>query len=229
MTVQAASDAVLDARTWVILVAAGRGTRFGGSKQYLALGPSTVLDVSVDTARAHADGVVLVVAPDRLDEHRADSRLASVVPGGATRSASVRAGLAAVPTGVAYVLVHDSARPLASGQVYGRVREALEAGARGAVPVVPVVDTIRRVGAAVVDRTDLRAVQTPQGFPADVLRAAHAAGGEATDDAGLVEALGHTVVLVEGDPVNRKITTADDLVVARALYDELLASEGENQ
>ncbi|MCP3857865.1 MAG: 2-C-methyl-D-erythritol 4-phosphate cytidylyltransferase [Actinomycetia bacterium] len=229
MTVQAASDAVVDARTWVILVSAGRGTRFGRPKQYLALGPSTVLDVSVDTARAHADGVVLVVAPDRVDEHRADSRLAAVVAGGATRSDSVRAGLAVVPAGVAYVLVHDSARPLASGQVYGRVKEALEAGARGAVPVVPVVDTIRRVGAAVVDRADLRAVQTPQGFPAEVLRAAHAAGGEATDDAGLVEALGHTVVLVEGDPVNRKITTADDLVVARALYDELLDSEGENR
>jgi 2-C-methyl-D-erythritol 4-phosphate cytidylyltransferase len=123
------------------------------------------------------------------------------------------------------VLVHDSARPLATAELYGRVVEALNAGAAAVVPVVPVADTIRRVAGGVVDRADLRAVQTPQGFRADVLRAAHAAGGDATDDAGLVEALGHPIVMVEGDPVNRKITTADDLVVARALHALMISRE----
>ncbi|MCP5028537.1 MAG: NTP transferase domain-containing protein [Actinomycetia bacterium] len=215
------SDAAVDGKTWVIVVAAGRGERFGGPKQYLALGPSTVLDVSIDTAVAHSDGVVLVATADRVAQHRSDRRLAAVVEGDTTRSGSVRAGLAAVPASVEWILVHDSARPLAPGSVYQRVVAALGAGAVVAVPVVPVADTIRRVDARVVDRSDLRAVQTPQGFRAAILREAHEAGGEATDDAGLVEARGHPVVLVDGDPLNRKITTADDLVAIRALYDQI--------
>lgn len=229
MSAPTPTDVAAGDETWVILVAAGRGERFGGPKQYLDLGSSTVLDLSIDTAVAQSEGIVLVVAADRVAQHQSDPRLAAVVEGGETRSGSVRAGLAAVPLSARWVLVHDSARPLASGVVYQRVLDALRAGAVAAIPVVPVVDTIRRVGAGVIDRTDLRAVQTPQGFPAEVLRAAHASGGDATDDAGLVEALGHPVVLVDGDPVNRKITTADDLIVIRALYEGVGAEEGNSR
>ncbi len=225
MSARARSDAAGDGETWVILVAAGRGERFGGPKQYLDLGPSTVLDMGIDTASAQSDGLVLVVSADRVAQHRSDPRLAAVVEGGATRSESVRAGLAAIPPAAGLVLVHDSARPLATGDVYRRVIDALRAGAVAAIPVVPVVDTIRRVGAGVVDRSDLRAVQTPQGFRADVLREAHESGDDATDDAGLVEAQGHPVILVDGDPVNRKITTSDDLVVVRALYGQIVEEQ----
>jgi 2-C-methyl-D-erythritol 4-phosphate cytidylyltransferase len=138
------------------------------------------------------------------------------VAGGETRSASVRAGLAAVPDEAEVICVHDAARPLADAGVYQRVIDAIREGADGAVPAVPVSDTIKVVGAdgvivATPDRAMLVAVQTPQAFRAEVLRAAHAAGGEATDDATLVEAMGGRVVTVPGDPRNRKITDRSDL------------------
>jgi 2-C-methyl-D-erythritol 4-phosphate cytidylyltransferase len=141
----------------------------------------------------------------------------AVVPGGATRSASVRCGLAAVPAAAQVVLVHDAARPLASPELFGRVVAAVRAGAGAAVPVVPVADTIRDVDGGVIDRERLRAVQTPQGFDAAALRAAHAGSPEGTDDAGLVEATGGRVVLVEGEPTNLKITGPHDLAVAGLL------------
>jgi 2-C-methyl-D-erythritol 4-phosphate cytidylyltransferase len=115
------------------------------------------------------------------------------------------------------VLVHDGARPLADTALFSRVIAAVRAGADAVVPVVPVVDTIRSLDGGAVDRSRLVAVQTPQGFRAEALRAAHRGGGEATDDATLVEAIGGKVVLVDGDRRNLKITEPDDLVVARAL------------
>jgi 2-C-methyl-D-erythritol 4-phosphate cytidylyltransferase len=160
-----------------------------------------------------------VVAPDRLDRDAAPAAGGAVVAGGATRSASVRAGLAAVPPDAAVVVVHDAARPLAPATLFAAVVDAVRDGADGAVPVVPVVDSLRRVGGGAVDRNEFVAVQTPQAFRADALRAAHAGNADASDDATLVEANGGKVVLVPGHPLNFKITSPHDLVIARALLD----------
>jgi 2-C-methyl-D-erythritol 4-phosphate cytidylyltransferase len=200
---------------WVIVVAAGTGSRFGRPKQYEALGGRRVLDWSLDDARAVADGIVLVVPADRLGtpEPAADA----VVPGGATRSASVRAGLASVPADAEVVLVHDGARPLAGAALFTAGVAAVRAGAEAVVPAVAVTDTLRRRSGGLEPRDDLVAVQTPQAFRAAALRAAHAGEPEATDDASLVEAAGGKVVVVDGWPGNLKITHPLDLVVAGAV------------
>ncbi|HEX5946758.1 MAG TPA: 2-C-methyl-D-erythritol 4-phosphate cytidylyltransferase [Acidimicrobiales bacterium] len=200
---------------WAIVVAAGSGRRFGGAKQYEPLAGRRVIDWSLAAARAAADGIVLVVAPDRAGEPEAAADV--VVAGADTRSGSVRAGLAAVPADAEVVVVHDGARPLAEGDLFLAVVEAVRAGADAAVPGVPVVDTLRARAGGTVDRDGLVAVQTPQAFRAGPLRAAHAGEGEATDDASLVEAAGGKVVVVNGSPTNLKITRRDDLVVAEAL------------
>jgi 2-C-methyl-D-erythritol 4-phosphate cytidylyltransferase/2-C-methyl-D-erythritol 2,4-cyclodiphosphate synthase len=203
---------------WAVVVAAGEGRRFGGPKQYAPLGGRRVLDWSLAAARAACDGVVLVVPPDRASapEPGADA----VVAGGPSRSASVRAGLAAVPADAEVVVVHDAARPYATPALFSAVIEAVRAGADGAVPGVAPPDTVKHVAGGVVTATlprdELVAVQTPQAFAAAALRAAHAGGGDATDDAALVEAAGGRVVVVPGDPRNRKITTPEDLQPAAA-------------
>ena len=168
-----------------------------------------MLDHSLDAARAHCDGVVLVVAAEHLD--RLEPHADAVVAGGSTRSESVRAGLAVVPGDADRVLVHDAARPWADAAVWRRVLDGLDTGADAVVPAVPVVDTLREVGGGTVDRGRFVAVQTPQGFRAEALRRAHAGEPDGTDDASLVEAVGGMVLLVDGDPANRKITTPADL------------------
>lgn len=198
---------------WTIVVAGGSGTRFGGPKQYEQLGHQRVLDWSVAAAREASAGVVLVVPA-------ADAGREGGVPGGATRSESVRAGLAAVPHDADVICVHDAARPFADTAVFERVVAAVAAGADAAIPGVAVADTIKQVDAAgrvvhTPPRSELTAVQTPQAFRASALRDAHRAAGDATDDAALVEAAGGTVVVVAGDPANRKITDPDDLRWAR--------------
>jgi 2-C-methyl-D-erythritol 4-phosphate cytidylyltransferase len=198
------------------VVAAGSGARFGAPKQYEHLGGKRVVDWSLELAREVAQGVVLVAPSD--DAGRDEPLADVVVVGGATRSASVRAGLRAVPVDVDTVLVHDAARPVPCRDVWRRVLDALAAGADAAVPAVPVTDTLRhRDGRGVVDRDGLVAVQTPQGFRAEVLRAAHRAAADATDDAALVDAIGGRVTLVDGDPMNVKITSPSDLALAEVL------------
>jgi 2-C-methyl-D-erythritol 4-phosphate cytidylyltransferase len=201
--------------TWVVVVAAGSGRRFGRPKQYEPLGGRRVLDWSLEAARAVATGVVLVVPADRVGkpEPAADA----VVEGAATRSGSVRAGLAAVPAEAGVVVVHDGARPLADRGLFSAVVDAVRSGADAAIPAVPVTDTLRRRTGGLVARDELVAVQTPQAFRAAALRAAHAGGPEATDDASLVESAGGKVVLVDGSPTNLKLTHPADLVVAEAL------------
>ncbi len=201
------------------MVAAGSGVRFGGEvpKQELDLGGQRVLDRAVAALDAWCPGrVVVVVRPERLDPPDPVAAVArSLVAGGATRSESVRAGLAAVGGDAELVLVHDAARPLVPVPVVADLLAALDDGADGAIPGLPVADTIKRVvNGRVVDtppRAELVAVQTPQLFRAEVLRRVHAAGGEATDDAALVEAAGGEIRVVPGDPDLRKVTTADDL------------------
>jgi 2-C-methyl-D-erythritol 4-phosphate cytidylyltransferase len=197
------------------VVAAGGGERFGQRKQYEIVNGKRVLDWSLGTARAETDGVIAVVPADRAAEPEANADV--VVAGGPTRSASVRRGLAAVPGAATHVLVHDAARPVPLPDVWRRVIDALDAGAAAVVPAVPVVDTLREVDGGSVDRHRFLAVQTPQGFRTDVLRAAHRGESDATDDASLVEAMGTPVVIVAGDPANLKITTPLDLIVAGLL------------
>jgi len=201
----------------VIVVAAGQATRFGRPKQYELLGGRRVLDWSIAAARSVADGLVVVVPAGAEDAPEAAAD--ATVGGGATRSASVRAGLAAVPPEATIVLVHDAARPLASPALFGRVVDAVCAGADAVVPAVAVADTLRRRDGGTVDRDELVAVQTPQGFRARALRDAHATREEATDDAALVERQGGSVVLVEGEPGNRKITDPSDLAAAEGMID----------
>jgi 2-C-methyl-D-erythritol 4-phosphate cytidylyltransferase len=207
---------------WTIVVAAGSGARFGRAKQYEPLGDKRVLDWALAAARAVSEGVVLVVP--RESAGRREPGVDALVPGGATRSASVRAGLAAVPGDADVILVHDAARPLAPIALFEAVIGAVRSGADCAIPGLAVANTVKRVAGEqvveTVDRTDLVEVQTPQAFAAAALRSAHADEPDATDDAGLVEAAGGTVVVVPGDPGNLKLTHPHDLAVARALLSE---------
>lgn len=198
---------------WAIVVAAGTGARFGGPKQFEMLEGRRVVDWALVASRSVADGVVLVVPAGHVDKEAPAADV--VVAGGSSRSGSVRAGLAAIPAGAEVVIVHDAARPFASPALFEAVVASVRGGADAAIPGVPIVDTVKRVvGGRVIgtlDREELVAVQTPQAFAAGALRQAHAAGGEATDDAALVEAAGGRVMVVPGDPANTKITLRSDL------------------
>ena len=161
---------------------------------------------------------MLVVAP--ADAGEAEPAVDVVVAGGASRSESVRNGLAAVPADAGVVLVHDGARPLASHALFRSVVDAVLAGAQVAVPVVSVVDTITDEHGVPVDRDALRAVQTPQGFAAAALRSVHASAPEATDDASLVVTGGGRLRHVQGERWNLKITEPDDLLAAESLMEQ---------
>ncbi len=201
---------------WGVVVAGGGGSRYGGLKQFELLAGRRVLDWSLAALAPVCRGVVVVVPPSVLADLALPADVTGVA-GGGTRSDSVRAGLVALPPTATHVLVHDAARPLVTAEVVGRVCDALAAGAVAAVPVVPVTDSLRTVEGRPVERAGLVAVQTPQGFRVEVLRAAHAGGDAATDDASLVDRLGLTVVHVEGDPTNMKITAPHDLRTAEVL------------
>jgi 2-C-methyl-D-erythritol 4-phosphate cytidylyltransferase len=208
-------------QAWAVVVAAGDGRRFGAAKQFVGLAGRRVVDWSLEVAREVCAGVVLVV-PERGPEAATFQGSADrVVTGGATRSDSVRRGLAEVPVDIPLILVHDAARPLSSVELWRQVIAALEAGADAAIPAVALSDTVKQVtdlGRLVtLDRSKLVAVQTPQGFRAEVLRQVHSTRAQATDDAALVEAAGGLVELVDGSPDNLKITSPSDLVVAEAL------------
>ena len=198
---------------WAILVAAGRGERLGldQPKAFAKLGEDPLLAEPLRRLDESdwIDAIVIVAPPGweepaiLLAEELACSKVHSCVAGGETRAGSVRAGLAEVPEDAVVVLVHDAARPLVTDDVIERV-------------LAPLADTLKRVGRdgrveETVSRDGLRAVQTPQAFPADLLRRAVENGGEATDCASLVEAAGGRVKVVEGDPRLLKVTTTDDL------------------
>ncbi len=201
--------------TWAVVVAAGAGTRFGERKQYLPLAGARVLDWALREPLTWCDGVVLVVPRDVAGDE--EPEVSAVVAGGDTRSQSVRNGLAAVPDDADVVVVHDAARPVPVPGVWERVLAAVAEGADAAVPAVAVTDSLRHRDGHAVDREGLVSVQTPQAFRAGALRAAHATGADASDDASLVEASGGRVVLVDGDPANLKITTPVDLSFAELL------------
>ena len=220
-------------RVGVVVVAAGSGTRLGAGapKAFVDIDGRSILSHALEGVFATPVAQVVVVAPadrasDALREAVAASgdrrELVSVVAGGETRQASVAAGLAALSPDVEIVLVHDAARALTPPEVFERVVAAIARGAAGAIPVLPVIDTLKRVTGdeivGVVDRAELAAAQTPQGFPRDVLDAAYAAAtAEFTDDAALVADAGNDVTAVPGHPLAFKITTAADLDRARHL------------
>ena len=211
---------------WAILVAAGRGERLGldHPKAFAKLGEDPLLAEPLRRLDdcGWVDAIVVVVPAGweepaiLLAEEVGCGKVSACVAGGEARADSVRAGLAEVPAEAIAVLVHDAARPLVSDEVIERVLAPLSEGWDGVVPGLPVSDTLKRVapdGAVVetIARDAVYAVQTPQAFPADVLR--RALGGEsgATDCAGSVEAAGGRVKVVPGDPRLLKVTTTDDL------------------
>ncbi len=208
---------------WAVLVAAGRGERLGEErpKAFARLGALPLLAEPLRRLDESEwiDGVVVVAPADweepaiLVAEQIGASKVAACVTGGASRSASVRLGLAEVPPEADVVLVHDAARPMLPPELVPRLLEALAEGFDGAVPGIPLTDTVKRVRAGVVvetpDRGELVAVQTPQVFVASALRAA--AAGEGSDCASLVEAAGGRVKVIPGDERLLKVTTPDDL------------------
>jgi len=220
-------------RVWAVLAAAGDGRRLGHErpKAFVKLGERPLLAHAIELFEGHPRVErMVVVVPEGWEEptalladELAAGKVAASVPGGATRALSVAAGLAEVPGSATAILVHDAARPFASEELVDRVLDALES-ADGAVPGVPMADTVKRVGGGAVvetlDRGELRAVQTPQAFRAEPLRRAYAGLSDdiapATDCAQLVERTGGRVVVVEGEPANLKITDSDDLARAEA-------------
>lgn len=204
---------------WAVVVAGGSGSRFGAPKQFASLAGRPLVAWSLQTARRACEGVVLVVPAGHEGGWDADR----TVVGGTTRSESVRSGLDAVPSEAAIIVVHDAARPLAPLELWESVIDAVQEGADAAIPAHPVTDTVKEVAPdgrlLTLDRSRLVAVQTPQAFRAAVLRKAHAAGGEFTDDAALIEEAGGKVVLVDGPTDNLKITTPKDLLVAEAFME----------
>jgi 2-C-methyl-D-erythritol 4-phosphate cytidylyltransferase len=214
--------------TVAVVPAAGSGERLaaGAPKAFVNLGGRPMLEYALDGLRNSGvvDSVVVAVPPKRTDQAKlVFGGDAIIVAGGADRTESVRLALAAIGD-AEFVLVHDAARALTPSSLIVRVVAALQAGHPAVVPGLPVSDTIKAVDANGVvlgtpERSGLRAVQTPQGFQAEVLRRAYerAAAGGFTDDASLVESIGTPVQMVEGDPLAFKITTPNDLLLAEAL------------
>jgi 2-C-methyl-D-erythritol 4-phosphate cytidylyltransferase len=214
----------------VLVPAAGAGVRLGpGAPKALRLLAGEPLLVHAVRRIAAAPSVrTIVVAAPPADVEAVRLLLApiaelTVVVGGATRQSSVAAALAAVPAGPEIVLVHDAARALIPPVLVESVAATIRAGHDAVIPVLPVIDTVKEVSAdgtvlGTVDRTALRAVQTPQGFRRAVLVAAHAAAIDAlTDDAGLVEKQGVRVTCVPGSVYAMKITQPFDLALAEHL------------
>lgn len=212
---------------WAIIAAGGAGRRLGldRPKAFAPLGARVLLAESLERLEESewVDGIVVVVPAGweepavLLAEELGSGKMVAAVAGGPTRTASVRAGLGDVPDDAAVVLVHDAARPLVSDAVVERVLTALNEGWDGAVPALPLADTVKRIcGGTVVEtleRENLRAVQTPQAFIAAALRDAVGSGGDAGDCATLVERRGGRIGVVDGERRLFKVTDADDLAL----------------
>ena len=217
----------------VVLVAAGLGERLGAGvpKALVRVAGLTLLEHAISRAVSTKDlsQIVVTATPGHIDEfvsiahHLVPSKIElTVVEGGATRQASIALALAEVEHSTQIILVHDAARALTPTSVFDRVVDEVRETGFGVLPVLPVHDTVKRaIGTEVletVDRGELRTAQTPQGFPAELLRSAYAAAiTEHTDDASLVQAAGHRVLSVEGDRMAMKVTTSEDLILASHL------------
>lgn len=229
---------------YIIVVAAGTGSRFGATmpKQYCMMGGRPVLMHTIDALRQAAPdaGMLLVISPEEEERwatlcNEFSFNSPQIAFGGATRWESVKNGLNAIPANVpagAVVLIHDGARPLVDAATVKRVAGAA-INTDGAIPAIPVSDSLRKltdngVRSEAVDRADYRAVQTPQGFALWRLREAYSLPYEQgfTDDASVMAAAGFSnIVLVEGSPDNIKITNPRDIVIAEALLKSSTYSE----
>ena len=205
-----------------IIAAAGSGERFGATlpKALITLGNRTLIEHAV-AALAPIASEIVICAPAGYEKQIQELVGAdiTVVTGGTTRSDSVRAGITALTGNNKYVLVHDAARALASTQLAGNVLAALEKGEVAVIPGLELIDTVKSVDAgghvtSTPDRASLRRVQTPQGFDLEILKKAHSSGANATDDGALVEAIGHKVLIINGEDRALKITTPADLATA---------------
>ncbi len=221
-------------KTIAIIVAGGSGTRFGAQlpKQFLELGDKPILMRTIEAFGQNGDGsfdVIVTLPADQMDlwqqlcERYAFTLPHRVVPGGETRWHSVKNALDSIadPADVDVIAVHDGVRPLATADLISRVLEAARRDG-AAIPVVMLNDSVRQVvgeTSHALDRSSLRAVQTPQAFDARLLIDAYSQSFQPTftDDASVVERYGHSVTLVEGDPVNLKITRPMDLALAEYL------------
>lgn len=211
----------------VLVPAAGYGVRLGGDtpKALCDLaGAPLLVHCCRNLAAVRSVGLIVIAAPpDAVDTVRDLVSQVTVVAGGATRQESVAAALAVVPERFDIILVHDAARALAPPSLVEAVADAVRSGHDAVIPCLPVVDTIKQVSiddqvVTTVDRSQLRAVQTPQGFRRSLLAKAHAVTNVAhTDDASLVEILGVQVHAVPGHPHALKITTPLDLMTAEAI------------
>lgn len=204
-------------RIGVVLLAAGKSTRFGGDKIRARLGGKPVWKWSYDTLRAHPLVSEIALVCSEVEEFRgAAPDCDYVVLGGSSRQESCRMGLGKLER-TDLVLIHDAARPFVSSELIQRVIDAA-AEHRAAAPRVPVTDTLRRQDGEFVDRDSLFAMQTPQGaMLADLVRGHEQATREYTDDMALIQSLGIGPQWVEGDPKNFKLTTVDDLARARGI------------
>ncbi|NDI08271.1 MAG: 2-C-methyl-D-erythritol 2,4-cyclodiphosphate synthase [Actinobacteria bacterium] len=208
-----------------IIAAAGSGERFGATlpKALITLGNRTLIEHAV-AALAPIASEIVICAPAGYEKQIQElvGNDITVVAGGTTRSDSVRAGIAALSGTHKYVLVHDAARALATTDLAHRVLTALVQGESAVIPGLELIDTVKSIDAgghvtATPDRSSLRRVQTPQGFDLGVLKKAHASGAQATDDGALVEALGHKVLIINGEERALKITTPSDLATALSM------------
>jgi 2-C-methyl-D-erythritol 4-phosphate cytidylyltransferase len=213
---------------WAVIAAAGRGERLGldRPKAFANLNGRPLLAESLERLESSewVDSIVVAAPPDweepviLLAEELGCGKVVSVVPGGESRSASVRAGVAEVADDAAVALVHDAARPVLPEEVIERLMTALNEGWDGVVPAIPVADTVKRVDGEqvveTVDRETLVGAQTPQAFVWPALRDAASGGDEATDCAALVEARGGRIKVVPGDRRLMKITEPADLELA---------------
>lgn len=200
--------------SWVIIVAAGSGVRFGQLKQFLLLEGKQVIEWSLQAVKPLKLGVIVVLPPgvDAPDLDGVDY----FVEGGKTRAESVKRGIDLVPADAEIVLIHDAARPMASTELFASVIKAIQNGADAAVPGLAVSDTLKKVQGdkvQTVPREEFILSQTPQSFKAQVIRKAHESIIEATDDAALVEELGMKIHIVKGEPYNIKITYPHDLIL----------------
>lgn len=200
-------------KAWGIVVAGGAGSRFGGRKQFEQLGGEPLWEWARRALLSGGISDVVVVG-----------EIEGAAPPGPRRRDSVLSGLSQVPDDARYVLVHDAARPLASGELVERVlARVIQGDADGVVPAVPIRDAMKQVSGdkvlAAVDRKDLVGVQTPQGFHAPILRRAHAeTTSDAADDAELVAEVGGSVVTVDGELTNLKVTYPNDLSLLEAIH-----------
>ena len=218
------------ASVYALVVAAGRGSRFGGAipKQYLSLGGASVLRHAVTALNQHPriSNVLVTIRPEDkalFDRAVAGLRVMSPAAGGPTRQDLVRLGLEALACKrPERVLIHDGARPFPGSALIDRVIEGLDR-APAAIPCLPLRDTIKSAEGGVIrgtiDRSALWRAQTPQGFHFDAILAAHraAAGDALTDDAAVAEAMGLAPLLIAGNEDNLKVTTTEDLAVAERL------------